>query len=102
MDNPFDGLTDDEIAAELVRRSKEREGLRRADWFRHIETVRANLDHWLAMVPTHSRTSCKDGNPCNSERECVRCALLVLRGANWMYGELAEGVYFRISTVKEW
>lgn len=74
-------FTDEDLRKEIERRkSVRREQERQA----RIERNKRIIPALLAVVDTHSRTSCDDENHCNAHVDgCDRCYLLEIRA----YGE---------------
>jgi hypothetical protein len=63
----------DEIKASAARKRQEQ----CANWLK-------NIDHLLALMPEHSRTSCSDEDPNNHFRNrCTRCMLLSFQREQW-------------------
>jgi hypothetical protein len=88
-------ISDADLRAELSRREAERKAIEEAERRDRLQKenaakealfdlIRANRDVFLNLVPEHSRTSCSDDHPQNPDRNCTRCALLILlRKEGW-------------------
>jgi hypothetical protein len=87
-------ISDADLRAELSRREAERKAIEEAEARERLQReddakqalfdlIRENRDVFLNLVPEHSRTSCSDERPQNPDRNCTRCALLVLLKEGW-------------------
>lgn len=74
-------ISDKELNEELARRKKEAAIAEAARSKAAAELLHAHVDALLAVVPKHSRTSCSDENPSNTDRDCVRCQLLDIQSS---------------------
>jgi hypothetical protein len=75
------GYSDKDLRDELEKRRKKREDEHRRQQDMRASDNFARIDHFLAIVTEHNKTSCSDKNPDNpflhnGAVECARCFLL--------------------------
>lgn len=89
--NPFAGIPDSALKAELQTRqdARDREALAQRD--DHNRLVVENIDLLLALRPNHSYAACSDERP-RDDRCCGRCVLLEIKRIQWMDRELRVDV----------
>lgn len=73
----FNEVSDKELRDELTRREALEAERQRNTENNKRRIVEQNVGVFLALVPSHSRTSCSDADPVNASRaRCTRCLLL--------------------------
>lgn len=81
----IENASTEELRAALAERERAEQMVRAAEEDRLRRVVEENVGVFLALFPTHGRTSCSDESPTNAGRaRCSRCLLLHVQHHGYM------------------